>query len=284
MDATGAKGVLTFGSLFSGAGMMDLGIEAAGVRCRWQVEIDDYATGVLARHWPTVPRYRDVHEFPPPVSRLDGLRVDLIAGGFPCPPVSCAGKRRGTADPRWLWPEMVRVVRLLRPRWVLAENVRGLLSAGNGSVFAGVLRDLADSGYRVGWTLLRASDFGYPHRRERVFIVGRLADGAGGGLGIVREPSGGAGLADGGGGEAIPFAPPGPGDLDAWRAVLERWPWLAPALEPGFRRVADGRSVRMDRDRRQRLKCLGNGVVPACAWYVASLIAEADHGARGEQA
>src|SRR5947207_4882441 len=122
--------MLTFGSLFSGLGGIDLGLERAGMQCRWQVENDEYAGKILEKHWPGLPRWRDVRYF------LGGKRwrscraawyVDMVAGGPPCQPVSCAGRGRGQEDERWLWPEMARVVRLLRPRYVLFENVPGLL-------------------------------------------------------------------------------------------------------------------------------------------------------------
>src|SRR6266850_6229536 len=125
----------TFGSLFAGIGGFDLGLERAGWICRWQVELDPFCQRVLAKHWPDVRRYGDVRAFPEP----DTERVDLICGGFPCQPVSVAGKRRAQADERWLWPEFARVVRALRPHLVLVENVPGLLQRGIGDV----LGDLA---------------------------------------------------------------------------------------------------------------------------------------------
>lgn len=158
---------LTFGSLFSGIGGIDLGLERTGMQCAWQVEIDGYATQVLQKHWPHVARFRDIRDcgacnLPP---------VDLVAGGFPCQPHSYAGKRQASADERNLWPEFARIIREIRPRWVLAENVVGLLSSEDGQFFGGVLRDLAQSGYDAQWFCLRASDVGAPHQRERVFIV-----------------------------------------------------------------------------------------------------------------
>ncbi len=154
--------VPTFGSLFAGIGGIDLGLERAGWECQWQVENDPYCTKVLEKHWPDVQRFGDlkeVTELPP---------VDLIAGGFPCQPVSHAGKRKGEADERWLWPEFARIIRLVRPPLVLVENVPGLLSRGMGAV----LGDLAALGYDAEWESLPAAAFGAPHLRYRVFIVG----------------------------------------------------------------------------------------------------------------
>jgi DNA-cytosine methyltransferase len=156
--------VLTFGSLFSGIGGIDLGLERAGMRCRWQVEVDPYYCKVLAKHWPDVPRYGDIRE----LTGDELERVDLIAGGFPCQDVSLAGKRAGLDGERsGLWGEYRRLLGVLRPRWVCVENVPGLFTAG----FDRVIGDLASLGYDAEWTTLRASDFGAPHRRERVFIV-----------------------------------------------------------------------------------------------------------------
>lgn len=164
-------------SLFTGIGGLDLAAEMAGFKTVGQVEMDEYCNQVLECHWPGLPRWRDVKD----VTResfksktgLDSPTV--LSGGFPCQPVSVAGKRKGDADERWLWDEMFRVIREIRPRWVVAENVRGLLSAKSNDdgrhLFGRILRDLAESGYRAGWLCYGAGDVGAPHRRERVFIV-----------------------------------------------------------------------------------------------------------------
>jgi DNA (cytosine-5)-methyltransferase 1 len=158
---------LWVGSLFSGIGGLDLGLELAGMEVRWQVEQDPWCQRVLATHWPDVTRYGDVcgltgDELEP---------VDLICGGFPCQPVSVAGGQKGRDDARWLWPEFRRVVGLLRPRYVLVENVPGLFTANGGHAFGEVIGDLADLGYDCEWTMLSAADVGAPHLRKRVWIV-----------------------------------------------------------------------------------------------------------------
>jgi DNA (cytosine-5)-methyltransferase 1 len=153
-----------FGSLFSGIGGMDLGLERAGMECAWQVEIGDYATRVLTKHWPNVPKYRDVRE----VGKHNLEPVDLICGGFPCQDISNAGKRAGIDGERsGLWSEFHRIICELRPRYVLVENVAALLNRGMGRV----LGDLAEVGYDAEWDCIRASDFGASHERERLFIV-----------------------------------------------------------------------------------------------------------------
>ena len=166
---------LRYGSLFSGIGGIDLGMDLAGFECAWQVEIDDYCREVLEAHWPNTKRYSDIYK----VKGTEVEPVDILCGGFPCQPVSLAGKRGGVDDERWLWDEFYRLICELRPRWVVAENVPGLLSANSGRAFAGVLRDLAKSGYDVVWDLFPAGGpggVGAPHKRTRVFIVAKLAD------------------------------------------------------------------------------------------------------------
>ena len=161
---------LRYGSLFSGIGGIDLGMDMAGFECAWQVEIDDYCRQILDKHWPGVPKYKDIYE----VKGAEIEPVDILCGGFPCQPVSVAGKRGGVDDERWLWDEFYRLICELRPRWVVAENVTGLFSANSGRAFAGVLRDLAEGGYDAVWDVYPAGGpggVGAPHRRERVFIV-----------------------------------------------------------------------------------------------------------------
>jgi DNA (cytosine-5)-methyltransferase 1 len=149
---------MTFGSLFAGIGGLDLGLERAGMECKWQVEIDDYCRKVLTKHWPNVPKYGDIRH-------IDGTGlqpVDLICAGYPCQPFSQAGQRKGEEDERHLFPEVVRIAGILRPRYLLLENVPGHLSLGFGSVLA----DLAGFGYDCEWLCLRASDFGAAHLQE----------------------------------------------------------------------------------------------------------------------
>jgi len=157
----------TFGSLFAGIGGIDLGLERAGWTCRWQVEWDEYCQHVLAKHWPDVPRYGDITG----VDWAGVERVDLLAGGFPCQPVSSAGRKLAQADERWLWPEFLRAVRALRPAVVLVENVTNLLGANAGTAFGDILGDLAESGYDAEWDCIPAATVGAPHERDRVFLL-----------------------------------------------------------------------------------------------------------------
>jgi DNA (cytosine-5)-methyltransferase 1 len=156
---------MTYGSLFSGIGGMDLGLDRAGLECRWQVEISPFGRRVLAKHWPDVPKHDDVKTFPP---NEGDWSVDLITGGFPCQDVSLAGKRAGIDGGRsGLWAEYKRIILAIRPRYVLVENTPGLLSSG----FGRVLGDLASLGFDAEWDCFPASAFGAYHERDRVFIL-----------------------------------------------------------------------------------------------------------------
>lgn len=157
--------------LFAGIGGISLAAEWAGVEIAGHVEIDPYCQKVLKKHWPDVPLWSDVFEITGEQIRREIGQVDIISGGFPCQPFSCAGKREGEKDDRFLWPEFHRIICEVRPKWVVGENVRGILSIDSGRVFGRILSDLAQSGYRVGWVCYGAADVGAPHQRERVFIV-----------------------------------------------------------------------------------------------------------------
>lgn len=168
---------ITIGSLFSGIGGLELGLEEAlrdeGFDCEtaWQCEADAWCRRVLARHWPAAHLFPDVRHV-----GADAPRVDLLCGGFPCQDLSFAGKGAGLAGKRsGLWREFARVIRELRPRVVVVENVSALLSRGAGDV----LGEMAASGYDAVWQCVRASDVGAPHRRERLFIVAWRMDDAG---------------------------------------------------------------------------------------------------------
>lgn len=234
---------MNVGSLFSGIGGLDLGLERAGHRVIWQAETDPYASTVLARHWPDVPNLGDV-------AAIDWSRVerpDLICGGFPCQPVSEAGLRRGRDDVRWLWPEFARCLRQVRPDYALMENVPGLLTAGLGDV----LGDLAEIGFDAVWDCLPAAAYGAHFIGDRVFIL------------ASSTPSGCRGWEG------------------RWPYPLGAHPWGRDELEGLVRlavesgvpagslgRVSDGVPRRVD-----RLRCLGNAVLPQQAEYLGRLLA-----------
>jgi len=284
--------MLSVGSLFTGIGGIDLGLERAGMRVVWQAESDDYCYAVLRKHWPDVPNYGDVRNIP-------GVRMvcpDLICGGFPCQPFSHAGKRQGTDDERWLWPEFARIVGLLEPRYVVVENVPGLL-AGHGGM-GNVLGDLAALGYDAEWDCIPASAVGAPHRRDRVWIVGYPhgegesvvpVDAEASGLSCLVADTERSGL-EGRGRRALrERAATGGGQRELQdsdeRTVQPRRIWgRAPqadssgwwAAEPDVGRVAHGVPNRLD-----RLAALGNAVVPQVAEHIGRLIIEAENELRG---
>jgi DNA (cytosine-5)-methyltransferase 1 len=238
---------MTFGSLFAGIGGMDLGLERAGMQCKWQVEIDPFCQKVLTKHWPEVPKYGDIRE----VNWTDVEAVDLIAGGFPCQDVSSAGHRKGITGPRsGLWAEYFRLICEFRPKYVLVENVAGLLNAGG---MQRVLGDLASIGMDAEWESISASHLGAPHHRQRIFILGH---------------------ANGNGRDAVQVLGNRKTPFKFWDGYsLYRGP-DAPGVWPlPYGRVfgvADGLSAGLD-----GLRGYGNAVVPQVAEWIGRRIMEA---------
>lgn len=161
------------GSLFTGIGGLDLGLERAGLTIAWQCEIDEHCRRVLARHWPDVQCYEDIRDL-----RGDDVpTVDVLVGGFPCQDLSSAGRRAGLDGERsGLWWEFARMVDECRPTWVVIENVPGLLSSNRGRDMGTVLGTLGDMGYGWAYRVLDAQWFGLAQRRARVFVVGCAGD------------------------------------------------------------------------------------------------------------
>ena len=164
---------MTHGSLFSGIGGFDLAAQWMGWENVFHVERDPFCRQVLSHHFPKSQSFDDVKTFD--ATHFRG-RVSVISGGFPCQPFSAAGKRAGTSDDRYLWPEMFRIIREARPTYVVAENVRGLLSWNDGLVLDTVCSDLEGEGYEVFPVVLPAASVNAPHKRERIWIVATNAN------------------------------------------------------------------------------------------------------------
>jgi DNA (cytosine-5)-methyltransferase 1 len=232
---------------------MDLGLERAGMQCLWQVEIDDYATKVLEKHWPDVVRHRDVRE----VGRHNLESVDLICGGFPCQDISASnpfavgisGERSG------LWSEYYRILCELRPRYALIENSSALLNRGLDRVLCG----LASIGFDAEWGVVSACAFGFTHTRERLFIVAYSAgDGRFGRW--FRESCAESYARDS---QTIGRSNP----VEVERCLpLES----GASVNKRSRRKANGVSARMD-----RLRGVGNAVLPQVAEWIGNRITEA---------
>ena len=288
---------MTFADLFCGIGGFRLGLEQAGMRCAWACEIDGLCRKVYLKHWPeTEPFYDDIRTI------TDPPRVDLVCGGFPCQPFSVAGKRKGAADDRNLWPEMLRIVGLVRPVWVVGENVPGI-----GDYLDTVVSDLEAIGYEVLPLEIPAAALGANHLRNRVWIVAHAkGDAQRPGL-RESEPrwfrggrSGNSGLSEdvadatseqvereGSGGFQpvatqcgnIPDSPiPRLEGTESERAISRGGKGLSAecysewwATEPDVGRVAHGVPNRVD-----RLKSLGNAVVPQVVEWIGRRIMEVE--------
>lgn len=259
---------MTIGSLFSGIiGGLELGLEMAGVgETVWQVEIDEYCRAVLAKHWPKATRYEDVRT----VGATTLAPVDLICGGFPCQDVSSAGKRAGLAGARsGLWFEFRRVVEELRPPFAVVENVASGARAWVDPV-TGCLERL---GYACLPIPIAAADVGAPHERSRIFIVAAHVD-AQSKLACSQHAEMGSAstiASDAHGAELW---------HESWRrirtnrrskAVTQHAGWRA--SEPSMVRMVHGISRGLDRPT-NRIRALGNSVVPQCAEVIGHVVLE----------
>ena len=159
---------MTHGSLFSGIGGFDLAAEWMGWENIFHCEWNDFGKKVLHHYWPKAISYHDITKTDFTIHRG---RIDILTGGFPCQPYSMAGKRKGKEDERHLWPEMLRAIKEIQPRWVVGENVYGLVNWSGGLVFHEVQADLEAAGYEVFPYVLPAVSVNAPHRRDRIFFV-----------------------------------------------------------------------------------------------------------------
>jgi DNA (cytosine-5)-methyltransferase 1 len=288
--------------LFSGIGGFALAARWAGLETVQFVEIDKFCQKVLAKHFPGVPIHEDIKTYSYPIGSNGGSKAGnalhegrpagedrgtgipenaergngfaitdhqstaingdaersrpfLLTGGFPCQPFSCAGKRRGKEDDRYLWPEMLRVVSEAKPDWVIGENVGGFVNMGLDECIS----DLEHQGYEVQPFIIPACAVNAPHRRDRVWIVGHATGSAKREIGSVREGQSANGDR---------------GDQCAQSSCISNWsePWLKVAT--CLCRVDDG--IPRQVDRVNRLKALGNAIVPQVAYEIMKAIISAN--------
>ena len=170
---------LTHFSLCSGIGGIDLAAEWAGFETVGQCELNEYASRVLEKNFKGVKNYGDIRTITAERLRADGITgggITVLSAGFPCQPYSLAGKGFGDGDSRDLWGEVARILREVRPKWFVGENTPGLFARSNQRFFRRVIDDITENGYSVSWSIWGACDVGAPHQRDRVFIVGRNTD------------------------------------------------------------------------------------------------------------
>lgn len=261
---------MTHLSLCSGIGGLDLAAEWAGFETAAQCEIDTYASKVLAKNFPGVPNLHDIRTVTNERLAELGIRTPtVISAGFPCQPYSLAGKGLGDRDDRDLWGEVARVLGEIHPRWFVGENTPGLFARSNQRYFRRVLDDLAELGYSVGWGIWGACDVEAPHQRKRVFFVA-FSDAA-----RKRRDQNAVqrGILEEGRTDANKRR------IQACGAQFERVRSSIPKfecwwkVEPDVGRVANGVSAWVD-----RLRCLGNAVVPQQAYPIFKAIAEFEEG------
>ena len=162
------KPKLRHGSLFSGIGGFDLAAEWMGWENVFHCEINEFCKKVLKYYWPDSISYDDIKTADFSIHRG---QIDILTGGFPCQPYSAAGKRLGKADDRHLWPYMLGAIRQIQPKWIVGENVLGIVSWNDGMVFDEVQADLEAEGYEVQPYVLPAASINAPHKRDRVWFV-----------------------------------------------------------------------------------------------------------------
>lgn len=239
-------------SLFSGGGLGDLGLMAAGMEIVGQCEIDPWCQKLLAIRYPDTVKWTDIRTVTGAEVKNKIGTVDVVAGGFPCQPFSVAGDQRGCEDDRNLWPEMLRIISEVRPTWIIGENVSGFIDIA----LDDVLNDLEMAGYESIPIVFPSCAIGTWHKRERCFIVAHTTS--------IRSQKRSKKFKD--------FGLKTSGTLAdyCFKGTLQQdgrvWPGAS-----RVRRVAHGIA-----DRVHRLKCLGNGQVPACTAFIGEKIMEFD--------
>lgn len=265
---------MKLGSLFSGGGLGDFGFMAAGLEIAWQCEIDEYCQKILELRYPESKKYRDIKT----LKGADLEPVDILTGGFPCQPFSVAGKRKGKDDNRYLWPEMLRVIKETRPLWIVGENVVGITNLALDTVCT----DLEAEGYEVWPVIFPSHALGAWHKRDRIWIIcnsehlrfspekitGGTSQGSDNSTSGEKQTS----KSSRSGEQYAPMADAGckhermPKESEWASDYATRFGRFWDA-EPRVGRVANGVA-----DRVHRLKMLGNGQVPACTYVIGKMI------------
>ena len=261
--------------LFSGIGGFSLGLESTGkFKTIGFCEKDKFCQKVLQKHWPDTPIYEDI-------KKLDGTKIkaDVITGGFPCQSISIAGKQKGKNDDRFLFPEMLRVIKETQARWIIGENVQNLLNISNGEILQGIHNDLEAIGYEVQTFSISASSQGAWHKRQRIWIIAntntRLSFRENKEIqtrGITFN-NGSTNVANSNNirtqvqtkGKHTSFKMFGSQSKKSWWKTFSE-----------FYRIPDGLQYGLDKDRTNRIKALGNAIVPQIATEIGKAIIKAE--------
>ena len=266
--------------LFSGIGGFSLGLEATGkFKTIGFCEKDKFCQKVLQKHWPDTPIYEDI-------KKLDGTKIkaDVITGGFPCQSISIAGKQKGKNDDRFLFPEMLRVIKETQARWIIGENVQNLLNISNGEILQGIHNDLESIGYEVQTFSISASSQGAWHKRQRIWIIAntntRLSFRENKEIQTrgITSNNGSTNVANSNNirtqvqtkGKHTSFKMFGSHSKKSWWKTFSE-----------FYRIPDGLQYGLDKDRTNRIKALGNAIVPQIATEIGKAIIKAEEEVNG---
>ena len=235
--------------LFSGIGGFSLGLESTGqFETIAFVEKDEFCQKVLKKNFNNIPIESEVRNV-----KGDRYTADIITGGFPCQPFSVAGKRKGTADDRYLWDETIRVIRECKPKWFIGENVEGIINIQEGVVLRQVQSDLEKENYKVQCFIIPAASVNAWHNRKRVWII---ANSEHNGLHCEKRN------------ETIKSSD----QSKEWIFIRDNWK----KNKSEFLGINDGLSSRVDRYRKERIKALGNSIVPLIARELGLAIMKAE--------
>jgi DNA (cytosine-5)-methyltransferase 1 len=278
--------------LFSGIGGFSLGLESTGFfKTIAFVEKDRFCQKVLQKNFPGVPIEDEIRNV-----RGEKYKADVVTGGFPCQPFSVAGKRKGTDDDRYLWDEMLRVITEVKARWIVGENVAGIINIENGKVLQQIQKDLESEGFQVQCLVIPASGVGAWHQRKRVWIIAnsdnngshrpkrnatiksgnepkdRLSIGNDKDVPNSKSWAGNVIHSDKEFGKAQTQEISGNGNSLSEQAQSETW-WQ---IESKLRGIPDGICTGLDKDRANRIKSLGNAIVPQIAFEIGRAIIRAE--------